>query len=200
MNLPAFLTLGSLVLTAAGCASSPASPAARGPDVKPGLIILTAQQAEQRGLRVIGPADAASAGPPAVGAAAVATPASLKAYTINRAVDAGDPDLMHEEHVVYRRETAPQWRLDVGADQKILVGPRLTDGRQDLQPLLSKELVGYLNDQRRAVEANDKAIATLIEAVESLTRSQQALIRERQAAEEDEDAEELGDETDAGTG
>jgi hypothetical protein len=84
---------------------------------------------------------------------------------------------MHEEHVVYRRETAPQWRLDAPAQQKILVGPRVTDGRQELQPLLSKELTGYLADQRRATEANQKAITALFQSVDALNRQQAELIR-----------------------
>jgi uncharacterized coiled-coil protein SlyX len=53
-------------------------------------------------------------------------------------------------------------------DQKILVGPRVTDGREDLQPVLSKELVSYLTEQRQATEANQKAIAALFQAIERL--------------------------------
>ena len=84
---------------------------------------------------------------------------------------------MHEEHAVYRRETAPRWRLDAPANRKILVGPQVTDGRQEIQPLLSKELTTFLADERRATEANQKAISALFQAVDALTRQQQAVLR-----------------------
>lgn len=182
MNAIAKVTAGSVVAgMLLGCASSP-PPAAwtRGPYVKPGLIMLTADQAERRGINLSTPEASAVRMPANVQAldtAAVTIPTGVKVYTLNRAADPADPDVMHEEHVVYRRESAPRWRLDAPSDQKILVGPRVTDGRQEIQPLLTKELTAYLSDQRRATELNGKAISTLFEAVDALNRQQQTLAR-----------------------
>lgn len=172
----------ALALTAvvAACTSSAPPPWTRGPYVKPGLIMLTADQAERRGIAV---GTAAPASPPmpadvnSLDASAVTVPAGIKVYALNRAADPADPELMHEQHVVYRRESPAKWRLDAPADQKIMIGPRVTDGRQDIQPLLTKELTAYLSDQRQATEANQKAISALFEAIDALNRQQQTLAR-----------------------
>jgi hypothetical protein len=178
MNIPSILVLSSSLAVLAGCASS-ASVGRREPYVKPGLILLTADQAERRGIELSAPSmpsalPAGSLQP--LDAKAVITPADVKVYTLNRAVDPADANLMHEEHVVYRRETSPQWRLNAAVEQKILVGPRVTDGRQQLTPLLDKELTTYLSDQRRATEANQQAIAALLKAVDALSRQQRAAV------------------------
>jgi hypothetical protein len=65
--------------------------------------------------------------------------------------------------------------LQAPAGQKLLIGPRQSDGRQELQPLLDKELTTFLSDQRRSTEANQKAIAALFQAVDALSRQQQAI-------------------------
>lgn len=177
MNASLRLLIAPAAIGLAGCVSSPAPKSAQEPHVKPSLVLLTADQAEARGIRIDAPAKPPIAGSDLqpLDASMVAAPAEIKVYTLNRAVDAADPALMHEEHVVYRREVAPRWRLDVPADQKLLVGPRATDGRQDLHPLLEKELTTYLTDQRRATEENRQAIAALFQALDALTRQQQAL-------------------------
>jgi hypothetical protein len=178
MNIPTLFALGSSLIVLAGCASS-SSVGQREPYVKPGLILLTADQAERRGIELSAPSnqEAVPLGSlPALDARSVTVPANVKVYTLNRAVDPGDSNLMHEEHVVYRRETAPQWRLNAAVEQKILVGPKVTDGRQELTPLLDKELTTYLSDQRRATEANQQAIAALLKAVDALSRQQRASV------------------------
>jgi hypothetical protein len=194
--IPMLCAVAAVVL--AGCAHSPPVANAGGPYVKPGLIMPTADQAERRGIPF---APTASSSPPrtpgadALDASSVAVPPGVKVFPLNRTVDPNDSNVMHEQHVIYRRESAPQWRLDAPADQKILVGPRVTDGRQDLEPLMTKELTAFLSDQRRATEANQKAITALFEAVAALTRQQEALARreigkasERQTAPTPEDA------------
>lgn len=181
-----FIAASALIL--AGCAAAPAT-SQHEPYVKPGLVVLTADQAAARGINVQSAAPHADrvdrsdqavlqAGgfDPLASDAVVATP-DVKVYTLNREVDPADPTLLHEEHVVYRRETAPRWKLDAPAAQKILIGPRVTDGRQELRPVLDKELTSFLADQRRATEANQKALAALFQAVDSLTRQQQELAR-----------------------
>ncbi len=164
-------------LAVAGC-NAPGSTARREPAVRPGFIVLTPEQAEQRGIH-LEPNMRPPEGANALDDSAVVAPPGTKVYTINRAVDPNDRDVLHEEHVIYRRETTPAWRLQPPAKQKLLIGPRVVDGRQELQPMLDKELASYLADQRRATEANQKAIAALFQAVDSLARQQQTTTRDR---------------------
>lgn len=174
-------SLAALSLTSAlmftGCMTSPESNTTREPFVKPGLVMLTADQAARRGINVSPPETPMPKELSALDTSSITVPEGVKVYTLNRSVDPADSELMHEEHLVYRRETAPHWRLNAPAEQKILIGPRVTDGRQDLQPLLNKELTTFLADQRRATEADQKAITALFQAVEALNRQQQTLIR-----------------------
>jgi len=167
--------LGASLSLLAGCANAPTTPEHGGLYVKPALIMLTADEAEARGLgtasTTASPAPIAPPGAEATQTTAVLVPPAVKAYTVNRSVDAADPNLLHEEHVVYRRETTPTWRLQAPASQKILVGPRMTDGREELQPILSKELTVFLIEQRQAAEVNQKAIAALFRAVDGLSQA-----------------------------
>lgn len=175
--VPALLAL----IVCAGCATPSASVGTREPYVKPSMVMLTADQAARRNITIDGVAPSASPLPKdidALDASAVTAPADIKVYTIGRAVDPADREMLHEQHVVYRRENAQRWRLDAPVDQKILVGPRVTDGRQDIQPLLSKELTTFLADERRTTEANQKAISALFQAVDAINRQQQTLLRQ----------------------
>jgi hypothetical protein len=187
MNIRIPLRFAASALWLAGCASVPRQTGAD-PYVKPNLVLLTPDQAAQHGLESTSapprPASTREAPSPSLDASAVVAPAEIKAYTLNRAVDSADPDLLHEAHVVYRRETAPRWRLDAPTDQKVLIGPRVTEGRQDLQPLLDKELASYLADQRRATEENQKAIGALFQALDAISRQQQALLQRELRAQE----------------
>lgn len=175
------LALAAVTAAMAGCASGTAD-LHREPIVKPGLIALTPEQAAQRGLRPDAYDHAPSPLPASPGvpldSGAVALPPDIEVYPLGRTVDAANPDLMHEAHVVYRR-TGSRWKLDAPTDQKILVGPRVTDGRGELQPVLSKELVTYLRDQRKVSEENQKAITALFQALDAISKQQQALAREQ---------------------
>lgn len=169
---------GLLPLVLAGCSSPGGTSADREPYVKPGLILLTADQAERRGITIArGTPSPSGRDLEPLDAEAVAVSPGIKVYSLNRAIDPADPELMHEAHVVYRRESTPQWRLDAPAAQKILVGPQVTDGRQDLRPLLTKELAGFMADERRVREANNEAVAALFRAVDALRQQQEATRR-----------------------
>lgn len=161
-------------LLLASCTTPPASIEHHELYVKPAMVMLTADQAAARGLKV----ESAPAADPTFPAdlqptdtRSVIAPPGVKVYTLSRATDPADRDILHEQHVIYRRETTPAWRLQAPTDQKILIGPRVTDGRDDLQPVLSKELVSFIAEERRATEANQKAIAALFQAVERLNSS-----------------------------
>ncbi|MDE3188072.1 MAG: hypothetical protein KGM96_11200, partial [Acidobacteriota bacterium] len=94
-----------------------------------------------------------------------------------RSIDPADPEVLHEEHVVYRAETTPDWRMQASGSDKILVGPRVTDSRKDSGSLLDKELTAYLNRQRKAIEADHETIGKLALAVDALARQQKELIQ-----------------------
>jgi hypothetical protein len=53
---------------------------------------------------------------------------TLKAYPIGRYVDPNDPDVMHESHVVYRKETGASWNLAPNAPTVVPLGPVLACG------------------------------------------------------------------------
>lgn len=183
MKTPTLILFGLAAALLGGCAT-PAQQAARAPYVKPHLIMLTADQAQARGIKVAAAPGTEQqqpvplpAGIDALDASAVVTPAGVKVYTINRSVDPFDSEVMHEEHVVYRRETPPRWRLNAPTDQKIMVGPKITDGQQRVDPIADKELTTFLNDQRRVAQSQQQAITALFKAVDSLSRQQEALLR-----------------------
>ena len=50
---------------------------------------------------------------------------SLKAYPVNRYVDPNDPNVMHEGHVLYRRENTGGWNLNPNAPTVVPLGPAL---------------------------------------------------------------------------
>lgn len=167
------------LLLAVGCAGPGISASHREPYIKPGLIMLTADQAAERGIAVQpagGGSTPLSAEIEALDESAVLTSPGIKVYTINRTVDPADRNLLHEQHVVYRRESAPQWRLHAAFDRRLNVGPSVPDGRQNLQPLLDKELATFLSDQRRATEANQRSITALFQVVDALSRQQQTVV------------------------
>lgn len=81
--------------------------------------------------------------------AAVARAADYKAYPVSRYVDPANKEVMHERHVIYRRERPETWRLRPDPDKKILLGP--TVGLRNpiaLNRPVSQELNAELNRQK----------------------------------------------------
>lgn len=97
---------------------------------------------------------------------------SLKAYPVNRYVDPNDPNVMHEGHVIYRREQAAGWNLNPNAPTVVPLGPTLAvaDGAGQPHPLPA-EL------EQKMAEQN-QLMATLIEQNESLTKELTRLNKE----------------------
>lgn len=107
---------------------------------------------------------------------------SLKAYPVGRYVDPNDPDLMHEAHVVYRREAGASWNLNPNAPTVVPLGPVLAVADPARMPApLPAEL------EQRMAEQN-QLVASLIEQNEVLTQElaklgqQLAELRKKQAA------------------
>ena len=108
-------------------------------------------------------------------------PDEIKAYPINRYVDPSNPNILHERHVIYRREQAADWRLQANADRQILVGNTMGDGEQDLKPaLLDQELARELQRQRSLGLVANQDAAFLVEKSGAMTEAAQALIAQSQ--------------------
>lgn len=89
---------------------------------------------------------------------------SLKAYPVGRYVDPKDPDLMHEAHVVYRREAGASWNLTPNAPTVVPLGPVLAVADPAKVPgPLPAELEQKMAEQNQLV-------ASLIEQNEALTK------------------------------
>lgn len=107
---------------------------------------------------------------------------SLKAYPINRYVDPNDPNVMHEGHVVYRRESSGAWNLNPNAPTVVPLGPTLAVADAAKQPNpLPAEL------EQKMAEQN-QLMASLIEQNESLAKElarlngELATIRQKEAS------------------
>ncbi|HTZ21175.1 MAG TPA: hypothetical protein VMC06_09855 [Opitutaceae bacterium] len=167
-----FLHLLAAAVLLAGCATSNPSARSGGPYVKPGLIMVTPDQAANYGLAGR-PAEATPpAGVPPLATSAVLAAPGVRVYTFGRMQDAADQDLLHETHVAYRRETAPRWQMQAPADQQILVGPRITDSRQDFAPIKDREVEAYLAEQHARQQEDRKAIELLFKGLDTLTKQQ----------------------------
>lgn len=97
---------------------------------------------------------------------------ALKAYPINRYVDPNDPNVMHEGHVVYRREASAGWNLSPNAPTVVPLGPALAVAEGARQPNpLPAEL------EQKIAEQN-QLMASLIEQNESLSKELARLNKE----------------------
>jgi len=89
---------------------------------------------------------------------------ALKAYPVGRYIDPKDPDLMHEAHVVYRREAGSSWNLNPNAPTVVPLGPVLAVADPAKTPgPLPAELEQKMAEQNQLV-------ASLIEQNEALTK------------------------------
>ena len=89
---------------------------------------------------------------------------TLKAYPIGRYVDPGDPNVMHESHVVYRKEAGASWNLAPNAPTVVPLGPALavSDGATQPNPLPAEleQKVAEQNQLMAALIEQNEALAT----------------------------------------
>lgn len=151
-----WLAFAALVLSA-GCSTletKTAPTASASPLVKPVAAPVAGTQMDQRNVEQVRHGEA------------------LKAYPINRYVDPNDPNVMHEGHVVYRRETAPGWNLSPNAPTVVPLGPVLAVAEGARQPNpLPAEL------EQKIAEQN-QLMASLIEQNDSLSKELARLNKE----------------------
>lgn len=165
-----------------GCQNSPTT-SRPGPYVRPGLVMIPADQAHLYGVPLGSCAsrnDQATEPYAATDVRSVQSESAVTALQFNRYADPSRPNqLMHEAHIVYRRENSPRWRLQPSsAQQQILVGPRVTDGRGEVQPLASQELETYLREQRASLQKQQQVMGQVTEGMKQLSEQQQQLARE----------------------
>jgi hypothetical protein len=119
--------------------------------------------------------------------AAVARAADYKAYPVSRYVDPANKEVMHERHVIYRRERPETWRLRPDPDKKILIGP--TVGLRNpiaLNRPVSQELNAELNRQkivtrellklREHAEMGDARARQLLKTAEKMDRQSDEML------------------------
>jgi hypothetical protein len=87
---------------------------------------------------------------------------SLKAYPTGRYVDPDDPNVMHEAHLIYRRETGANWNLNPNAPTVVPLGPVLAvaDAAKTPNPLPA--------ELEKKIAEQNQLMATLIEQNEAL--------------------------------
>lgn len=89
---------------------------------------------------------------------------TLKSYPVNRYIDPADPNVMHEAHVVYRKEAGSSWNLNPNAPTVVPLGPVLAVADPAKTPgPLPAELEAKMAEQNQLV-------ASLIEQNEALTK------------------------------
>ncbi len=178
LRLKIWLSIFGLLL--GGCVEQPFAPP--GPVVRPGLVMIPADQihyyqsAPCTAESVPGsrPASAAS------DVSSVETAPEISVIQINRYADPARPDeLMHEAHMIYRREGSPRWRLQNSANvEPILIGPQVADGRGEIKPLASQELKAFLSDQRAHSLQEQDNMAKLGDSLRALGDEQKRLQQE----------------------
>jgi hypothetical protein len=107
---------------------------------------------------------------------------TLKSYPVGRYVDATDANVMHEAHVVYRKEAGASWNLNPNAPTVVPLGPVLAvaDPAKTPSPLPA-ELEQKMAEQNQLV-------ASLIEQNDALSKElgklgqQMAELRQKQTA------------------
>jgi hypothetical protein len=107
---------------------------------------------------------------------------TLKSYPVGRYVDPGDSNVMHEAHVVYRKEAGANWNLNPNAPTVVPLGPVLAVADPAKAPApLPVELEQKMAEQNQLV-------ASLIEQNEALAKelaklgAQIAELRQKQPA------------------
>jgi hypothetical protein len=138
---------GALTGLLSGCASAPPQPEAAAPPPSPPVVAPIAGTD-------LDPSNTAN----------VRHGEILKSYPVGRYVDPRDPNVLHEAHVIYRKEAGAAWNLQPNAPTVVPLGPVLAvaDPAKTPSPLPA-EL------EQRMAEQN-QLVATLIEQNEALTK------------------------------
>jgi hypothetical protein len=157
------------------------------------LLVLGAAMALSAGCETLKTASAPVAPPPVVAPVSgtdldqantekVRVGETLKSYPVGRYVDPRDSNVMHEAHVVYRKEAGSSWNLNPNAPTVVPLGPVLAvaDPAKSAAPLPA-ELEQKMAEQNQLVasliEQNDALAKELAKLGQQITelRQKQAL-------------------------
>ena len=113
----------------------------------------------------------------------VQIPGTIKAYPVARYVDPSNPRIMHERHVIYRREEDEHWRLASNARQQILIGNLVSDSRQERHAApYAQELPNLLRKNQQEAQALNATMQSqmqqndaLVESIRNLGKGMQSL-------------------------
>ena len=103
---------------------------------------------------------------------------TLKSYPVGRYVDPQDPNVMHETHVVYRKEAGADWNLNPNAPTVVALGPTLAVADPARTPgPLPAELEQKMAEQNQLVasliEQNDALAKELAKLAKDLAELRQ---------------------------
>ncbi|HEX2853955.1 MAG TPA: bZIP transcription factor [Opitutaceae bacterium] len=135
------------VALCAGCESMPNRPVTAGPSSPPSAVApVSGTDLDQHNLEKVRVGE------------------TLKSYPVGRFVDPRDPNVMHEAHVIYRKEAAASWNLNPNAPTVVPLGPVLAvaDPARTPDPLPA-ELEQKMAEQNQLV-------ASLIEQNDALAK------------------------------
>jgi len=167
--LPACLCLLAISFLLPACATREPRLGGTQPglQVRPGMILVTPDQANKHGLALEGAkAESVTPAKPLPDSSAVLTPAGVKVYSLGRYSDPSDPDLLHEAHLVYRRESAARWNLQPGPAGQVLIGNRIAPADPKAAPLQSQEVQGMIQQLLREQAENRAALERLRKLLE----------------------------------
>jgi hypothetical protein len=132
----------------------------------------------------------------------VSSAAEIKAYPVGRYVDAANPSIMHERHVIYRRERDESWRRESSQGHGILLGPtvglpnpvaRKNPSSQELAAELNRQklITGRLLNVERQAGAGDLRARQLMIEAQTIASNQIEILRRLDQYEADRRAEQL---------
>jgi len=108
----------------------------------------------------------------------VRTSETLRAYPVGRYIDPNDPGVMHEAHVIYRKEAGASWNLNPNAPTVVPLGPVMAVADPARQPdPLPAELEQKMAEQNQLVAALIEQNEALAAAMEKLNRELMELRR-----------------------
>ena len=150
------LSIGALALLLSGCGSvfEKKTAMASAPPVAPPVVPVTDTQLDLFNVEKVRVGE------------------TLKSYPVGRYVDANDANVMHEAHVVYRKEAGAAWNTNPNAPTVVPLGPVLAVADPAKTPgPLPQEL------EQKMAEQN-QLMASLIEQNEALAKQLGRMSRE----------------------
>ena len=104
---------------------------------------------------------------------------TVKAYGMNRYVDAADPSIMHERHAIYRLEQQPSWITRSPRNQhEVILGPIVGLRKPEYAPEpLPGETSREIVQARRGIQEANQGMKDLRESQEKLAGSVESLAK-----------------------